>query len=273
VASDLSRDSYGSARVRLVRVGRHPDRHDLKELTVDLRFAGEFESALFSTETISNAIYGLAKNDEAEQPEDFAGRLLDYFSENYPEAREIHVEIAERPWARALSGGRPQPFTFSAAGGERRLASVHRREGDTAVQAGLRNLVLARTLNLELEEFRADAFAPVAPAPQSVMEADLTAVWTYSGSEVAYGPCWHGVRQLIVDTFVQHRSGSAQHLLHAVAEAILASFDEIRETDLSMTARQWPLVNLEPFGMENRNEVFAPAAEPETVLRAVLKRA
>ena len=41
----LGKNSYGKSCVRLLRVGRQEARHDIKELTLEIRFEGDFETA------------------------------------------------------------------------------------------------------------------------------------------------------------------------------------------------------------------------------------
>ena len=40
----LAETSYGKSSVRLVKVSRRGDRHDLKDLTVAIRFEGEYSN-------------------------------------------------------------------------------------------------------------------------------------------------------------------------------------------------------------------------------------
>ena len=41
----LAETAYGKSSVRLVKVSRHGDRHDLKDLTVSIRFEGEYDQS------------------------------------------------------------------------------------------------------------------------------------------------------------------------------------------------------------------------------------
>jgi hypothetical protein len=41
----LAETAYGKSSVRLVKVSRHGDRHDLKDLTVAIRFEGEYDQS------------------------------------------------------------------------------------------------------------------------------------------------------------------------------------------------------------------------------------
>ena len=45
MAVKLGENNYGKSRVRLLRVLRQEGRHDIKELTVGIRFEGDFEAA------------------------------------------------------------------------------------------------------------------------------------------------------------------------------------------------------------------------------------
>ena len=44
MATTLIENNYGASCVRLIKVRRLQDRHDLKELSVGIQFEGEFES-------------------------------------------------------------------------------------------------------------------------------------------------------------------------------------------------------------------------------------
>ena len=57
-----------------------------------------------------------------------------------------------------------------------------------------------------------------------------------------------------------------------MGEAVLADFPEVEEISLSLPNKHCLLVNLEPFGMDNPNEVFLPVDEPHGLIEATLCR-
>ena len=65
----LAQNNYGKSRVRMVKVARHGDRHDLQDITVNIACEGDFETAhtvgdnsrILSTDTMKNTVYALAK--------------------------------------------------------------------------------------------------------------------------------------------------------------------------------------------------------------------
>jgi len=83
----LGENSYGKTRVRLLRVARQEGRHDIKELTVAIRFEGEFETAhtkgdnrkILPTDTMKNTVYALARQHSIETVEEFGLHLMEHF--------------------------------------------------------------------------------------------------------------------------------------------------------------------------------------------------
>ena len=69
----LGPNNYGKSRVRLVSVARHPDRHDVADLTVDVALEGDFgaahvagdNSGMLATDTMRNTVYALARGFDA----------------------------------------------------------------------------------------------------------------------------------------------------------------------------------------------------------------
>src|SRR5579871_1757899 len=93
----LASNTYGKSRVRLMKLALRPDRHDLKEITFQILFAGDFASCyqtgdnskILATDTIKNTVYALARQHEIVAIEDFAGRLIDHFLAHNPQVSEV----------------------------------------------------------------------------------------------------------------------------------------------------------------------------------------
>ena len=83
----LVQHSYGKSAVRLTRVLRLPDRHEVRELAVDVRLEGDFDasytagdnSGIIATDTMKNVVYALAHGRPAEAIEDFGSALAGHF--------------------------------------------------------------------------------------------------------------------------------------------------------------------------------------------------
>jgi urate oxidase len=132
MSTTLIDNSYGAARVRLLKVRRIEDRHDLKELSVGIQFEGEFSASyttgdnrsILPADTIKNTVYALAKLYSIDSIEEFAQSLIDHFLTGNEQVTKVRVEIAEPLWTRIPFGGKPHPWSFTPAGPERRTAVV-----------------------------------------------------------------------------------------------------------------------------------------------------
>ena len=276
----LAQNNYGKSRVRLLRVTRKEKHHEVKDLTLAIRFEGDFEAAhtagdnrkILATDTMKNTVYVLAKEYPAEPIEEFALHIVEHFLTYNPQVSKVRVEAIENPWARISLGGTPHGWAFVRSGSEKRTAVVTATREATTVRAGIEDLVVLKTAKSAFEGFMRDPYTTLEDTRDRVLSTAVRSSWLYSGDEVAYGPAWHGVRRTILETFAEHDSRSLQHTLYAMGEAVLNSHDEIREIRLSLPNKHYYLVDLAPFGLENDNEVFLPVDEPHGLIEATLKR-
>lgn len=267
----LGENHYGESRVRLVKIVRQSDRHDVKEISVDVSFEGSFEAvykegdngALLPGDIIKNTIHTLASQAGLESVEEFGMRLGAHFLSNNPEVSRVRADLAEYSWDRMDAGGRPQRFAFVKAGNEKHTARIQVTRDGAKAESGVEGLNVLKT----------SGSAPaVAETQDRLLGAAICARWNYTSLDISYGPAWHGVRQIILDTFAEHDGKSMQHTLYAIGENVLEQCDEIDEIHLSLSHKQFLPAGLEPFALPNRNEVLIPVDEPYGLIQATLKK-
>jgi urate oxidase len=276
----LTRNNYGKCRVRLAKVTRRPDRHDFKDLTVTVRFEGDFESAhvdgdngrILPTDTMKNTVYGLASTHPVDEIEEFARALVEHFLANNPQVSRARVSIAEHLWSRIDVAGAPHPHAFLRAGGGDRTTTVEGTREGIAVEAGVSGLVVLKTTDSAFEGFMKDGFTTLPEASDRIMATAIDAVWVYSEPDVAFGLYWRSVRQALLDVFATHESRSVQHTLYRMGEEVLERFGEIDEIRLSLPNKHHLPFNLAPLGLENVNEIFVPTEEPYGLIEATVSR-
>lgn len=275
----LAHSNYGQARIRLVKVGRQMDHHDLKDLTVGIQFEGDFESSykegdnrkILPTDTMKNTVYALAKLYPIEQIEEFGRLVVEHFLTDNAQISRARVDISQHMWSRIPFGAKPHATSFTPSE-ERRTALLTGTRHGIAIQAGIDNLIVLKTTGSAFEGYIRDPFTTLKKTPEPILATAVKAVWTYSNEELPFGPYWHGVREAILQTFIEHQSKSVQHTLYAIAEAVLERYEEISEIAVSLPSRQYQLVDLGPLGLENVNEVYTPAAEPYELVEARVRR-
>jgi urate oxidase len=276
----LGQNNYGKSEVRLVKVKRDTDRHELRDLTVDVALEGDFEAAhvkgdntgLLATDTMRNTVYALAKDHLTGSIEEFGLKLVDHFLEAGSTVERARVRIAEHPWDRIEVNGRGHEHSFVRGAGER-IATVKGDAGGARVEAGIDNLLVLKTTNSGWEGFLRERFTTLPETNDRILATKITANWLYGDANVDFDRLWHGVRGRILETFTDHYSPSVQNTLYRIGEAVLEGFPEIEKIHLSLPNKHHLLYDLECFGMENEGEIFHATSEPYGLIEGTVERA
>lgn len=278
----LATNNYGKCRVRMVRVARHGDRHELQDLNVRVTFEGDFEAAhvkgdnsnVLPTDTMKNTVYALAKGTrDIEDIESFGQRLSTHFLKHNPQVSRVIVDLAESQWNRIDVGGKPHRHSFIKGSDEKRIATIDATRDRVTISSGVEDLVVLKTTASAFEAFKKDEWTTLKETDDRILGTAVTARWVYTEPGVACRALWRGVRQSILEAFAEHESLSVQHTVHAIGESVLNNFEEVSEISLSLPNRHCLLVDLSPFGLKNRNEIFLPIDEPHGLIEATLRRA
>jgi urate oxidase len=273
VETVLASDTYGKSRVRLMKLARRADRHDLKEITFQILFRGDFASCyetgdnskILPTDTIKNTVYALARKHDIVSIEEFAQRLIEHFLGNNPQVSEVRVEMTEHLWSRIA----PAAFTRE---GQKRTAMVTGTSAGSTIEAGIDDLVILKSSGSAFEGYIKDPYTTLKETRDRIFATAVRATWRYGTAQVDFNACWEGIRAKILDTFAGHESLSVQHTLNEIGRQVLRSFPAVAEIKLTMPNKHSLLVDLAPFGLDNPNEVFLPIDEPSGFIEAVIVR-
>jgi len=276
----LSHTAYGKSGIRLVKVTRRGDRHDLTDFTVAIRFEGDYDASydagdnadVLPTDTMKNTVYALAGRHDLAEPEAFALRLADHFLERNERLRRVAIDVVEHRWNRIAPGGREAGSAFVREGPETRTAAVAADRRVRAVNAGVADLVILKSAGSAFAGFLRDEWTTLPETTDRILATALTATWRYRSADMNFGTVWRAVRQTLLDTFAQHDSASVQHTLHAMGQAVIDGIDDVTSIHLVMPNKHHLPVDLSRFGLENRNEVFIATDEPYGRIEATIER-
>jgi urate oxidase len=263
----------------MLRIMRRGDRHDPKELTVSFRFQGDFAAAfregradgLVPGETIKNMVHRTAREHGSGEIEEFGIALCDRVLDGHRAITRARVEITEKSWTRLDAGGRPQGQTFMAGTPEVKTAAVTSNGPKIAVVSGIDDLSLMRTAGFA-PPVRDLADDGTSDGLQRLLVGGLSARWTYSSPDVTFRPFRQGVRAAIVETFAWHASRSVQHTLYAIADVVLATYQEISEITLALHERPYRPADLFGAGLENPDDLFVALEEPLGIVEVTVER-
>ncbi len=280
MAIHLSENNYGKQSVRLLRVARQETRHDIQELTIGIRFEGDFEAAhtqgdnrkILPTDTMKNTVYALARQHSLESAEKLSLQLADHFLARNPQVSKVLLSAVEILWLRLAVDGKPHEHTFTRAGGEQRIAAITGTRREKTVRAGIQGLVVLKTTHSAFEQFLRDEYTTLKEDRNRIFSTVISAEWLYGPEQLEFEAIWQDVRQTLLKTFAEHDSLSVQQTLYAMGEAVLTRFDSIREIHLSLPNKHYNLVDLSPFHMENPGMIFLPTDAPHGLIEATLRK-
>jgi urate oxidase len=277
----LGENRYGKSRVRLVRVKRGPERHEMHEWTVNVLLQGDFESCftqadnskILPTDTMKNTVYSLARKSSADCIEHFAKELTDFLLERNAQVSDAEVTVSEKQWDRALIQGKAHPNTFIKGSGELQTTQVSRTQGgEFCVTSGLDNLVVMKTANSGFEGYIQDSLTTLPPTSDRLFATAVRAEWNYASPDLDFAKVRAGIRETLIAAFAGHASKSVQHTLYAMGECVLQTAPEVSEIELTMPNIHCLLVDLSRFGQDNPNEIFVPTDEPYGYIEARIRR-
>jgi len=277
----LVQNNYGKSRVRLMKVSRRGDWHELQNINVKIAFEGDFDdihvegdnSNCLPTDTMKNTVYALAaQTTEIEEIESFGLRLARHFLMDNEQVSRVSIDIIEHKYTRIPIDGEPHPHSFTKSGGEKRTTCIRMTRDETLVESGLEDLTVIKTTRSGFAGFKKDKLTTLPEVTDRIFCTSVKANWRYVNPEAATEELWTGVRQTILDTFAEHDSLSVQHTLHAMGEAVLNHHPDVTEISFSLPNIHCIPVDVSRFGEANNNAIFWPTEEPHGLIEGRMSR-
>jgi urate oxidase len=271
----LGANQYGKAEVRLLRVNRSADTHELRDLCVSVALSGALEathltgdnSAVLTTDAQKNTVFAFAAEHGVDQIEDFALLLARHFVTTQEAIETARVQVDQYAWERTAATG----HSFARSGREIRSATVT-YDGSTAqVDSGLRDLVLLNSAGSEFWGFAKDQYTTLAETTDRILATAVNARWRHTGTP-DWGNSYNAARDLLLAAFAETRSYSLQQTLYAMGERVLEGLPELAEIHLSLPNKHHFEVDMSPFGLASKGEVFYAADRPYGLIEGTVRR-
>ncbi|HEY5317111.1 MAG TPA: urate oxidase [Solirubrobacteraceae bacterium] len=274
-------NQYGKAEVRMVTVLRLPHGHELCDLSVGITLSGDLEDVhvtgdnanVVPTDTQKNTVFAFAKQAPVGEIEDFALRLGRHFVSAFEPIHRARVHIEASAWERIEVEGRPHPHAFRRTSEELRTATaVCDRDGEWVV-SGIQGMILLKTSGSEFTGYIHDRYTTLQETRERILSTAVSVRWRHAGVDGDWSGSFTAARTLLLERFADTHSLSLQQTLYAMASAIIEGRPEIVEVRMSMPNRHHFLVDLEPFGLENDNEIFRIEDRPYGLIEAQVLQA
>jgi urate oxidase len=274
--SRLGPNRYGKAETHVVRVTRDGDTHHIRDLTVSVALSGDMAAVHLSgdnanvlpTDTQKNTVFAFARKHGIDSPEGFGLVLARHFVSSQPAIHHARVSIEEHAWTRIGDGG----HSFARGGGETRTAVVHHGDDGTHVVSGLRDLVVLNSAGSEFWGFAKDEYTTLPETRDRILATEVSARWRHASAEEDWEASYPEARRHLLEAFAGTYSLSLQQTLYAMGDRLLDGLPGVCEVRLSLPNKHHFAVDLEPFGLDNDNEVFYAADRPYGLIEGAVVR-
>jgi len=266
----LDKNAYGKNAIKLSKIIRRPDCHDIRHISVDVALEGDFDavhtigdnSKVLPTDTMKNTVYALAKDHFTHSIEAFGLYLANYFLSHNPQVSSVHIGLTEYTWARMTFDDTPHPHSFVNGGSEKHIAHITSHRLGTQLSSGITDLLILKTTDSGFEHYIKDKFTTLKETDDRIFSTQCDINWQYSEIPPDPEALYQAIRLDLLHSFASHKSLSVQHTLHAMGEAVLKTFPSVNEITLKMPNKHHIPFNLQQFGMDNNNEIFIATDEP-----------
>ncbi len=280
LSTTLVKNSYGKSVVRLTKVTRSSKPPTWKEITVETELFGDFADCYYdgdntkivATDSMRNTIYILGAKHSLDSIEDYGIALAKHFLSEYSHVTEAIIRIVENVWGQIPLSGKHHPTSFVKTQGDDRVAAILVNRKEAKIESGIVNLNVAKITDSEFSGFIRDKYTTLGETSDRIFGTTIDAHWKYKRPAANFNCVYETARKVMLETFADHHSLSAQQTLYAMGDAVLEAVDDIEEISLILPNLHRLTFDLRPFGMENTNEIFVSTSEPYGTIKGTIAR-
>jgi urate oxidase len=276
----LARNTYGKARVRIMRLKRDGETHEVRELTVKAMLEGDFaraytaadNSSVVATDTIKHIVNIVAHENPGLDGELFCAVLARRFLDRYAQAERAIITAHETRWTRLVINGVPHAHSFLLDNNGRPTAHVDATREAVTIQSGIEGLTFMKSTGSGWENYVQDNYTTLPETADRICATSMDARWSWHAEPTDYVTANSRILTAMLEVFATTYSAGVQDSLYRMGEAALAAVPEIAEISLACPNKHYLPVNLRPFGLESGNIVFTPTDEPHGQIECTIAR-
>ena len=276
----LIQHNYGKAKVRVLKVFRAGAIHSIKELDAQVMLQGNFDASyaksdnrlVVATDSIKNTVNVFAKQKLGAETETFGVALGEHFLKAYKHVSRVEVSLTEHCWGRINVNRKPHAHSFLEKSAAKPFAKITCTRKGSFVESGIEELFILKSTSSGFENFLRDEFTTLPETSDRICATKLKATWTYARKPKSHAKTNGKILDTMLAVFAKNFSPSVQVTLFQMGEAALKAVPEISKIHIAMPNKHCLLINLGPFGLENKNELFMPTDEPHGQIEGTISR-
>ncbi len=277
----LIHNTYGKARVRVMRVYREGPYNEVRELSVQAMLDGDFADAytrgnnhqVVATDTIKNIVNIVARENLRAPSEHFAQTLATRLLSRYAHVDRATVTCHETKWSRAGVGGQPHPHHFLLDGNGRGTATVVATRNAMSTVSGITGFTFMKSTEAGWVGYWHDDTTTLPETTDRIVATAMDASWTWNVEPGDYAAVNALILQTMLAEFATTYSRGVQDSLFRMGEAALAAVPEVQTISMACPNKHYVPVDLSPFGLSADNAVFTATDEPHGQIECTVGRA
>ena len=281
----LLSNRYGKGRVRVARVLRDGDRHEIRELSVRTILKGDFAAAYthgdnrtsIATDTIKNLTNIVAHEQPGAGIEAFAQALAARLLDRYPQIQSATVTCEETKWLRATIAGRPHDNTFLLDSNGKPHAHIEASRTHVQTTSGITDFTFMKTTQSGWVGYPMDEVTTLKETTDRIAATAMNATWTWNTAPADYESANATILAAMLEVFATTYSRGIQDSLYRMAEAALAAIPELQTITLACPNKHYLPIDLSRFDLppsdqSSDNTVFTPTDEPHGQIECTVGR-
>jgi urate oxidase len=276
----LVRNTYGKGRVRVMRIHRDGERHNVHELTVQAMLEGDFgraytsadNSKVIATDTIKNVVNICARKHLHLATEPFCQVVARYFLEHYPQVEKATVTGYETKWSRLSFAGKPHAHSFVLDANGKPFGKVTATRTSMVTVSGIEGYTFMKATGSGWANYVMDDVTTLPETRDRMAATAMDASWTWSAAPKDYAAANARILSSMVEVFATTYSEGVQDSLYRMGHKALAEVLEIKEISMACPNKHYLLIDLSPFGLSNENSVLLPTDEPHGQIECTVGR-
>lgn len=300
--SVLTSARYGKDLIRVFRVVRDGEFHQVVEYNVTVLLEGDIEpsymaadnSVVIATDSMKNITYYLAKiSPHILSPERFALHLGTHIVSKYAHIHRAFITLEKLRWSRiALSANdHPHPHSFVRDGNDKQIveveidASTGKDKLSAKVTSGITDLLVLKSSGSAFHGYIHDEYTTLPEVNDRILSTSVDLSYTFAplslssptdGKKLdftvpegfALGGVWDAVnvatraRNATLDIFALDASASVQATLFKMGQRVIAENAGVESVTYKLPNRHYIPVDMKYIGMDNSTPANAEVFVP-----------
>ena len=142
----------------------------------------------------------------------------------------------------------------------------------TAIASGVAGFTFMKSTNSGWDNYVKDRYTTILETLDRMCATAMDASWRWQSAPANYPAANAKIIETMLKVFASTYSESVQDSLFRMGTAALAAVPEILDISLACPNKHYLLINLDPFKMDNNNQVFLPTDEPHGQIECTVGR-